>query len=231
MTEEPRPASPQSSEQLPLQPPADAKEPILDPLATGERFDESVATEPSAPRPSRFPRITAFRALVASTVVLGLAALLLGLMVFAPTIAPIKLGSTRSAVDAQVTEEIKEVAGRFARNFVTISYRTIDADFERIIKDTTGSFRRQIERIPDVIRGPFAESEGVSRGRVAEVTILSRVGETATVEVVVRRTIQNKSTPSPRSVSHRIELTLVSTAGGWKVADAASLPSATGDNS
>jgi len=170
--------------------------------------------------------LTPVRVLAAATALFGVIAILLGLMVFAPSIAPIKLGATRLAAEAQADAEIEAVASRFARNFVTISYRTLDADFDRILRDATGSFRNRISQIPDVIRDPYIESKGVSRGRVVDVAVLSRAGETATVRVVVSRTIQNEKTPTPRAVRHSLELTVVATAEGWKVADASQLPTA-----
>ncbi len=183
---------------------------------------------PSRRREFRMPslRPTPFRAVVASSVLLGVVSILLGLMVFAPQIAPLKLGSTRLLADARTDEAIEEVASRFARNFMTISYRTFDRDFDRILADTTGSFRREVSKLPAVIKEPYVKSKGISTAEVTEVSVSSRAGDTASVHVVVSRSIQNESEPEPRPVRHTLDLTLVSTSGGWKVAGADSLPNA-----
>jgi hypothetical protein len=236
MTDDPRYAPSTPAEPPPRDAaPDDLAPEALEPKLGVSELDATQATGegPTQGAPPRRTRVRSFRAtltsvrvLAVATAVLGVIAILLGLMVFAPSIAPIKLGVTRLAAEAQADADIETVASRFARNFVTISYRTLDADFDRILRDATGSFRNRISEIPDVIRDPYVESKGVSRGRVLDVAVLSRAGETATVRVVVSRTIQNEKTPTPRAIRHSLELTVVSTAEGWKVADASQLPTA-----
>lgn len=199
--------------------------------------DEAPATLPFAPQepPSagEFPpvpgpaaraarrfRPSRFHILFAVGAVLVVAVVLLALMVFAPLIAPIKLGAARDAVAARSDAEIREVATRFARNFVTIDYRTIDADIRRIREDTTGRLRQQLGQIQEVIREPYRRTKSSSQGNTAEAEVLSRTEDAATVSVVVRFSVQNTKRREPQSVTRSLELTLVRTASGWKVADA-----------
>jgi Mce-associated membrane protein len=171
--------------------------------------------------------ITPFRLLAAGTIALGVIALLLALMVFAPRIAPLKLGATRLAAEAQTNEQVTEVAKRFATNFLSLDYRTIDADFDRVLEDTTGNFERQLRRLLEVTKDRLVEAKGVSEGRVTRLSVLTRTEDTATVQVVVSRSIQNSDTPDPQVVEQSLEVTLVSTPGGWKVDDTTGIPSAT----
>ena len=224
----------------PPQPSGDLAPEALDPRlgselgateATKAQAAETPVERPPAPGARRRIDVTPFRLLAAATVLLGVITLLLGLMVFAPRIAPIKLGSTRLAAEALTNEQVTEVAKRFATNFLSLDYRTIDADFDRVLEDTTGNFERQLRRLLEVTKDRLVEAKGVSEGRVTRVSVLSRTGETATVQVVVSRSIQNADTPQPQVVEQSLEVTLVSTSAGWKVDDTTGIPSATSDDS
>lgn len=203
----------------------EALEPRLGGAVTQPAVPE-VAAEPPGGRPSLRSRVTGFRVLVAATIVLGVASVLLGLMVFAPGLAPIKLGATRLAAEAQGNEEIREVARRFATNFLSLDYRTIDEDFEQLLQDTTGNFESQLRRLIDTTRQRLTEAEGVSEGRVTGLVILSRSEETAVVQLEVLRTITNVETTEPQTVAHTLRVSLVETREGWKVDDTTGLPSA-----
>ncbi|MGH2760320.1 MAG: hypothetical protein ACRDKJ_12255 [Actinomycetota bacterium] len=222
----------------PAQPPA---RPDLAPEALDPRLgSELAATEVTRPRPDETPverppeplvlrgvAVTPFRLLAAATSALGVIAVLLGLMVFAPRIAPIKLGATRLAAEAQTNEQVTEVAKRFATNFLSLDYRTVDADFDRVVEDTTGNFERQLRRLLDVTKDRLIEAKGISEGRVTRLSVLSRTEDSATVQVMVSRSIQNADNPEPRVVPQTIEVTLVFTAGGWKVDHTTGIPPAT----
>jgi hypothetical protein len=165
---------------------------------------------------------------VVAVALLGVIAVLLGLMVFVPQLAPLKLGATRLAAGGQVDQEVETVAKRFAANFLTISYRTLDEDFERVLEDSTGSLRTRLLRAKEVSQEPLTEAKAISRGRVTDVTLFTRRGDTATAQAVVRRSIENADTPEPRTLVQTLQLTLVRTAAGWKVADTSESPSPNG---
>lgn len=191
-----------------------------DPAPTVE---EAKATAPVRPRgPARRPSLV--QLLVATNMLLGVIVVLLALMVFAPTIAPLKLGATRSAIEAREDSEIEAVASRFARNFLSIDYRTLDADFARIQKDTTGKLRGDLSRILDLIRAPYRNTKSTSTGDVADARVLSRNDDTASVGVVVELTVTNEKRREAQKVTRSMELTLVRTPSGWKVSDARNLP-------
>lgn len=230
MTDQPE----RPQEGAPLQP-TDLAPEALDPrlgseLGAAEATEAPADTTPVQPPVTRArPRtgVTSFRLLAAGTILLGVIAVLLALMVFAPRIAPIKLGATRLAAEAQTNEQVSEVAKRFATNFLSLDYRTIDADFDRVLEDTTGNFERQLRRLIEVTKDRLIEAKGVSEGRVTRLSVLSRTEDTATVQVVVSRSIQNADNPEPQVIPQSLEVTLVSTSAGWKVEDTTGIPAAT----
>lgn len=198
-------------------PPADVPvvPPPLEPTA-----DEA----PTPPGPSLRERLTPFRLLASSTAVLAVVAILLGLMVFAPSVAPFKLGSARIAAEAGDVDEIEALARRFGENFMTMSYRTLDADFERVLRDTTGPFRAQLEGILEVFGDLLVKAKSDSKGDVSSVTVLSRSGDDAAVAARVNRRITNERNPNSRPTTHTLLITLIRTPSAWKVNDVTEIP-------
>jgi hypothetical protein len=156
--------------------------------------------------------------LVASTALLLVATVLLGLMVFAPRIAPVKVGATKLAARGQEEQEIVAVARRFAKNFLTVDYRTIDADFDRVIADVTPSFKSELEKVIELSEAQFKEHKATSKGQVNDTLVISRTEDNAVVRTVVERSISNAETRGrPESGQQVLDITLAKTSGGWKV--------------
>lgn len=184
-----------------------------------EREPETVG-EPAPEAPPRSSVLTPVRMLLALTVLLALVSILFGLMVFAPQLAPLKVASTRAAIEDRTEAQIEDVAERFARNYVSIDHRTIDADFARARRDATGSLRSQLSRIPDILRESYSNARSIQEARSAEAQVTSLSGDTASVVVVLRFAFTNSERTEPQTRSASIQMTLVRTADGWKVADA-----------
>ena len=155
--------------------------------------------------------------LAVATAVLLVLTILLGLMAFAPRIAPIKSSATRLAAKAQEEEEIKIIAKRFAKNFVTIDYRTIDADLKRMQADATSNFREQLERVIEAIGAQFKKSKASSVAKALDSAVLSHEGGSALVQVLLQRTKRNVDTKGPESGNQVVNVALEKTANGWKV--------------
>ena len=188
-----------------------------DELPDGERPTE----EPGAPLvpKQRGRRDLLVDVLAVSTVVLLVATILLGLMAFAPRMAPIKSHATRLAADALESEEITDVAKRFARNFLTIDYRSIDKDIERITADATGDFKSQIGQVLRLSREQFEKRKATSKGKVNEAVLLFNEDDNARVQVLAERTIRNVRTKAreERPETKVLDIALVRTSSGWKV--------------
>jgi len=158
-------------------------------------------------------------ALAAACFVLLVIAVLLGLMVFAPGVAPFRLGSAKAGYSAERDVGIEKVAIRFAHNFLTFDYRTIDANLNQLSKDSTGNFSSQLVRVRkqkdlmDTLRANKATSRGTVRGETVE----SVHGDTATIRVFLAQTVTNSTSSTPSTTYKDVLLTLVRTPQGWKV--------------
>ncbi len=188
-------------------------------------------TPPAEPKPSFAERMggpasrlrtmqgSSVVALAAGSFVLLIATVLLALMVFAPGIAPFRLGSSKSGYAAQRDLAIEKVALRFARNFMTFDYRTLDANLAAMQKDVTGNFSSQVTglRKDKTITGELVSQQATSKAQVLGESFESLRGDTATVRIFLDQIVTNKANAQPRSTFRILTFTLVKTAQGWKV--------------
>jgi Mce-associated membrane protein len=181
----------------------------------------SAAPEPEAPEPARRLQPRAIGLGVATGVV-AVALILLALMVFAPGVAPIKLGAVRDAQAAAEQTAVEDVATRFSEALYSFNYKTIDADLERIRDASTRNFSRELNEVlgeVDVFKKAIVDARGESSGTVQGADVREVDDDTATARVFVVQTIRNKKNPQARQQFSAVELTLVRTSAGWRVDD------------
>jgi hypothetical protein len=215
MTDEPR------TEPMPAEPTPGGldPEPTPEPMTPETVTPEAAAATPSTPEAGGLDRRAIGLGIAGGALAISL--LLLALMVFAPSIAPVKFGAVADAQRVE-QEEVEEVALRFASSLYTINYRTIDADLKKIRDDSTGNFSRELAQVlgeADVVKKAIVNAKGEMRGDVQGVDVREIAGGTATARVFVTQTIRNQKNPEPRQQFSAIELTLVDTSDGWKVDD------------
>lgn len=211
-----RPEDRMDDDGAPPTPPSDAS-PETPPVF--EAADVAAATQPAEKLPPAYPRrrMPLVPILIAAVGVLLVLVVLLGLMAFAPRIAPIKTSATKLAANAQEEQAIEAVARRFARNFVTIDYRTIDDDLDSMSADATGNFQEQLDRTIRAIGEEFKKRKARSTGRALDSAVLAHEGSTALVQVLLRRTKENVGTEGPETGNQIVNVSLVRTDEGWKV--------------
>jgi Mce-associated membrane protein len=190
---------------------------VAGPPAATPAPSDVVERGPAAGSSPQAPGVPLVPILGAATAILLVLTILFGLMAFAPQIAPIKSSATKLAAKAQEDEELKAIAKRFATNFVTIDYRTIDADLKRMTADATGNFREQLERTIDAIGTQFKKSKASSKGKALDSAVLSHEEGSALVQVLLQRTKRNVDTKGSESGNQIVNVALVKTPEGWKV--------------
>ena len=144
---------------------------------------------------------------------------LLALMVFAPSVAPFRLGSSRAGFAAERDLGIEKVALRFARNFMTFDYRTLDANLQAMSKDVTGNFLSQVTslRKDKTITSQLIAQKATSKARILGESFQSLHGDTATVRIFLDQIVTNRTESQPRTTFRILTFTMVKTSGGWKV--------------
>jgi hypothetical protein len=203
----PEPVTPdvEMPEPVPTEPVA---EPVAEPAPPERTLDEARPT-PTLDR--RLLIVTAVAALLA------IATVLLALMVFAPRIAPVKVGATVLAAKAQEDEEILTVARRFSKNFLNHDYRSMGAFVDRVAADLTGSFREEFVRVNEISVEAFEKNKVVSKGKVEGAVLLYHEGSDARVQVLAQRTTSNVNAKEPRTEAKILNVFLVKTSDGWRV--------------
>jgi hypothetical protein len=172
------------------------------------------------------------RLLTVTTVVFFITTILFALMAFSPGAAPIKTTSTRQAAEANVEDDIAQVASRFTENLISYNYSTVSADVAKLQQDATEAFPKQYH---SAMKGDLAafrkrvvDERGVSSGDVKGTTLLSIDDDTAAILVFANQTVRSRRIEGSASRYIIIELTVLDTPSGWKV-DSARVPSAVGD--
>lgn len=194
--------------------PDDAPDAPTDVVETAPEPSTEAPADEQPMRPSR-PGLVPI--LAAATAVCFVAAVLFGLMAFVPRFAPIKSGPAKLAVEAQDDKDAVDVASRFAKNFLSIDYRTLDADFERLIADATGTLKDGLERTLSAIGDAFKKQKTSTEAKVRDSLLLDSDGDTVRVQVLLDRTKRNVETKGKPVTEQRVvNVTVVKTSDGWK---------------
>lgn len=197
--------------------------------AAGEPTDVTPVDVPEPPTvpleatPRRAERSPLVPILAVTTAVLFVATVLFGLMAFAPRFAPIRSGPAKLALRAQEEDGLEKIAKRFAVNFVSLSYKTIDDDLDEMTADATSTFGTQLRETIERIQSAFKKSKASSTGEALDAAVLSQSEDSAIVQVLLRRTKTNVGTKGPQTGNQVVNVTLVKTDDGWKVNDLSQL--------
>jgi hypothetical protein len=111
------------------------------------------------------------------------------------------------APDTGDGDDFQQAVGRFARDLTTNSPKTIDADVQRILNESTGGFHDDFQKRS----GPFADvvrqSGSTSRGHVKATAIEAMSGNGATVLVAIVVTVQNAASSNQEPRNWRMRIT------------------------
>jgi hypothetical protein len=179
-----------------------------------------VVEEAAEPRGTRAPLVPI---LAATTALFFVATVLFGLMAFAPRFAPIKSGPAKLAARAQEEDGLKRIARRFAENFVSLDYKSIDEDLDRMTADATSNFATKLRDTVEQIAPAFKSRKASSSGTALDAQVLSHTDDSAIVRVLIRRTKKNVGTKGPETGNQIVDVTLVKTDDGWKASDLSQL--------
>lgn len=101
----------------------------------------------------------------------------------------------------------------------TFSYRTVDADLQRMLKVTTGSLRTQFRANLDGTRRQIVAQQLTKRAAVLRVRFktLNAARNRATATLLIASTGTSQAQPSPREQRYNLSLALVKVKGVWRV--------------
>ncbi|WP_188196985.1 hypothetical protein [Nonomuraea sp. SYSU D8015] len=112
-------------------------------------------------------------------------------------------------------------AGAHAKNLVSLDYRTVDTDLQRILDTSTGAARAEYAAAADKLKSTTLKSKVVQQGVLRAAGVVSLTGSKAKVLVVADVEIRwdgSDTPPQPRN--HRWSMELDKIGGVWLVSKA-----------
>ncbi|MEX2554859.1 MAG: hypothetical protein WEB06_04425 [Actinomycetota bacterium] len=115
--------------------------------------------------------------------------------------------------------EVLQTSQRFAVLLTTYNADTLAAQREDVLELAAGRFRTEYTTLTGAdFLAALQERQADSKGRVLKIAITSLEGDDAEALALVEVTTKNKDLPTPRVEQNLIELSLVRSGGGWRIA-------------
>ena len=115
--------------------------------------------------------------------------------------------------------EVLQTSQRFAVLLTTYNADTLATQRAEILRLAAGRFRTEYTTLTGAdFLAALKERQADSKGRVVKIAITSLEGDDAEALALVEVTTKNKDLPTPRVEQNLIELSLVRSGGGWRIA-------------
>ncbi|MFI7705628.1 hypothetical protein [Nonomuraea sp. NPDC049480] len=112
-------------------------------------------------------------------------------------------------------------AGAHARNLISLDYRTVEADLQRIVDTSTGAARAEYVATADKLKSTTVQSKVVQHGVLRATGLVSLAGTKAKVLAVADVEIRwDGSKNPPQARYHRWSMDLDKIGGVWLVSKA-----------
>ncbi|HWD81989.1 MAG TPA: hypothetical protein VG497_23995 [Kribbella sp.] len=112
-----------------------------------------------------------------------------------------------------------KAARQLALDFTTYDYQTSDADFQRVLDDSTGQFKQEFQAGIDAVRTEVVQNKATSKGDVKEAGVVSNDKDSAQVLVIVNAVVTNTASTTGTERRYRIKLDMVREKDRWLTAD------------
>jgi Mce-associated membrane protein len=134
----------------------------------------------------------------------------------AAALAAVAAKQVSNREDTVSAREQALAAGRqIAVDFAAYDYRHLQADFKRVVDESTGSFKSQYATQSAGIQDLVIKAQAVSTAEIASAGVVDAGPRAASVVVAVNRTISNTSVPNGQKDSFGLEIQLRLVAGRW----------------
>ena len=127
----------------------------------------------------------------------------------------------RNTITGTATSGYESSARTAARDgavaLMTLSYRTVDSDMNRVLALSTGEFRRQYTQSKDTVRTAVLENKVRSTAQVRSAAVSSAGPKAAVVLIAIDANVRNVKAPSGTTAHYRMSVTVVPVHGRWLV--------------
>jgi Mce-associated membrane protein len=174
-----------------------------------------VATQPAQQidrPPDALSAVLTKRRLALAMLAVVTVAALVGIGVLVPRI------SSATARDG-LRADVLHAARQETVNFTTLDYRHLDRDLGRVLRGSTGDFRKQFQAGSKSLTSLVTANKAVAKGEVLDAGLVSSDSDSAVVLVVADSTVTNTANPKGEQRHYRLQLSLVRHQGQWLVSD------------
>jgi Mce-associated membrane protein len=134
----------------------------------------------------------------------------------AAVLTAVAAGQVSDRADTSSLRQQALSAGRqIAVDFAAYDYRHLQADFERVASESTGTFKSQFASSAAGVQDLIIKAKTVSTAEVASAGVVDAGPGSATVVVAVNRKITNTSVPNGQKDSFGLQISLRHVNGRW----------------
>jgi Mce-associated membrane protein len=108
-------------------------------------------------------------------------------------------------------------AQSYAVDLTTYDHTHLDADFQKVLANSTGTFRGQYTEASQTLRDLIAKFQATATGKVLETAVLAADSKHATVLLFVDQTVTNSNSKDPRIDRSRMKMSLEKHGGKWLI--------------
>lgn len=107
-------------------------------------------------------------------------------------------------------------AGRqIAVDFAAYDYRHLQADFKRVVSESTGTFKSQYASQSAGVQDLIIKAKAVSTAQIASAGVVDAGPNNASVVVALNRTVTNTSVPNGQKDSFGVQIDMRRIGGHW----------------
>ena len=116
---------------------------------------------------------------------------------------------------ASIREQALAAGRQIAVDFAAYDYRHLQQDFDRVISESTGSFKKQFATSSQGLQDLIIKAKTVSTAEVKSAGVANAGPRSATVLVAVDRIVKNTSAPQGQPDSFGLQIALRLIDGHW----------------
>jgi Mce-associated membrane protein len=108
-------------------------------------------------------------------------------------------------------------ATAYAVDLTTYDHSRLEADFSKVLDNSTGSFKSEYTAASASLRDLIAKFKATATGKVLETAVLSSDTDRATILLFVDQTVSNNNSKTPRIDRSRMKMGLEKQGGRWLI--------------
>lgn len=131
------------------------------------------------------------------------------------TVFGLKVRSDNKQDDARAAAVAAATA--YAVDLTTYDHARLEADFAKVLDNSTGTFKSEYTAASASLRELIAKFKATATGKVLDTAVLSSNTDRATILLFVDQTVSNNNSKTPRVDRSRMKMVLEKQGGRWLI--------------